>query len=272
MQNNEVEFYSFDGTVLRGTFSDAVDQAKGATVLVHGANADRDEYGIYSRIADQLSKENITSFRFDLRSRGKSEGKREDLTFFEDINDLCSAVEQTSLYSGFKKVHLLGTSWGGGISAYFVSDNCELINTLVLFCPLLDFKNQLLAQKSFWGNDRLNSTGIETMRRDGYLIHRNTFRMGRALINELYHVKPHLRMADIRVPTLTIHGKADALVPYWIAEKYHKVNSEFELISIEEADHGFSVRGDENYTHPQTLEWQSFANNKAVQWMLKFNS
>jgi uncharacterized protein len=271
MRNYEVDFYSFDGMALRGTFSGPEGKAKGGAVLVHGANADRDEYGIYSRLAEQLSKEGIASFRFDLRSRGKSEGRREDLTFFEDVNDVRVAVELTSRQSGCEKVHVLGTSYGGGISAYFVSENCSLVKTLVLFCPLLDFKYQLLEGKHFWENDRINDAGIEAIRRDGYLLHRSTFRMGRALINELYHVRPHLRMADIQVPTLTIHGKADALVPGWIAEKYHKVNSEFEFIGIENADHGFSVRGDEDYTHPQTREWQSFANSKAMQWMLKYN-
>ena len=116
----------------------------------------------------------------------------------------------------------------------------------------------------------MTQEGIEDLNRDGYLSHGSTIRMGRPFLNELFHVHPYLLMSSITVPTLTIHGTEDNMVPYEVARSYHQVSAPSEFLSIEGADHGFTVHGDEDYSDPQTRVWQQTAFDATVRWILKF--
>jgi fermentation-respiration switch protein FrsA (DUF1100 family) len=138
--------------------------------------------------------------------------------------------------------------------------------------PLLNYKKRLLEEKSYWKNDGLTYEGIKQLNKNGYLPHGEVFRMGRPLINELFHIRPYEIMKKIIRPTLTIHGTNDTMVPYDIAKEFYKVNELCDFVSIKGADHGFTAPGDEEYTDPQTVKWQAFAIEKAVEWIHKNSS
>jgi len=272
MQNRSENktFVSFDGLVLEGTFLGVKRKAKGIAVLVHGGGVDRNEDGFYIRLAENLLTAGISSFRFDWRAHGKSEGRLEEMTMLGIINDIHSAVIKAQEYSKLRKVHLIGTSFGGGLSAYFTSKHSDVIKSLVLMNPLLNYKKRLLEDKPFWKNGKLTDKAIKDLNKKGYLAHGTVFRMGRPLINELYHIHPYLAMSKITVPTLTIHGTNDSMVPYRISSRYYKVNCEYKFLSIKGADHGFTMPGDEDYKHPQTIKWQNIAIEEAKNWIIKY--
>ena len=269
--SKDVTFFSLDGLKLKGTFTRQRKQKLGVAVLVHGGGVDRNEDGFYIHLAEKLSKIGISSFRFDWRAHGKSEGKLKEMTLLGIVNDIHSSVTLASKYAKMDKVHLIGTSFGGGLSAYFTAKYSNKVKSLVLMNPLLNYKKRLLEEKPFWKDDKLSKEGIRDLNERGYLPHGSVFRMGRPLINELFHIHPYLNMSKITTPTLTIHGTKDSMVPYDIAFRFHKVTSKNKFLSIAGADHGFTAPGDEDYSDPQTIKWQTFAIDNAIEWILKYS-
>lgn len=266
-----LSFFSSDGLKLEGTVIKTRKTEVGMVVLVHGGGVDRDEDGFYITLAERLEEAGFSSFRFDWRAHGKSEGELEDMTLLSIVNDIRSAVNTALEQTKLGQVHLVGTSFGGGLSAYYTAKFPKMVKSLVLMNPLLNYKKRLLEEKSFWGQNSLTREGAQELSQQGYLPHGTVFRMGIPLINELFYIHPYLEMKNITVPTLTIHGSNDSMVPFDISEQYHKVRGHSEFIAIEGADHGFTESGDEDYTRPQTIEWQNFAIKKAVSWISKYS-
>lgn len=264
-------FHSFDQLRLEGTFLQPTDARQGAAVLVHGGGVDRNEGGFYLRLAEALANANIGSLRFDMRVHGRSEGRYEEMTLLGIMNDIHAAVEQAVARFTLPRVHLIGTSFGGGLSAYFAARFPETVLSLVLMNPLLDYKRRLLEEKPIWQNDRLTEAGGEELRRKGWIPHTTAFGLSRALINELFYISPHLEMSNVTTPVLTIHGTADSVISFALSEQYARVNAQSQLLPIEGADHGFSVPGDDNYANPQTLAWQQQAIRAAVDWVTQHN-
>lgn len=48
---------------------------------------------------------------------------------------------------------------------------------------------------------------------DGFLPHSPTVRPGRAMLNEIFHVRPDLLLGEVEVPVLIVHGTADTFIP-----------------------------------------------------------
>ncbi len=264
-------FRSFDQLWLEGTFLQPADARQGAAVLVHGGGVDRNEGGFYVRLAEALASANIASLRFDMRVHGRSEGRYEEMTLLGIVNDIHAAVEQVVARFTLPRVHLIGTSFGGGLSAYFAARFPETVLSLVLMNPLLDYKRRLLEEKPLWQNDRLTEAGGEELRRKGWIPHTSAFGLSRALINELFYISPHLEMSNVTTPVLTIHGTADSVISFTLSEQYAQANAQSQLLPIEGADHGFSVPGDDYYADPRTLAWQQQAIRAAVDWVTQHN-
>lgn len=107
---------SFDGTKLFYNKEDA-QNAKAAIVIVHGL---AEHQGRYDYLAEKLHKNDITTYRFDHRGHGKSEGER---GYYEDYNDMLKdvnvVVDKAIEENPDKPVFLLGHSMGGfAVSLY----------------------------------------------------------------------------------------------------------------------------------------------------------
>lgn len=55
-------------------------------ILCHGFNADK-EYPLLKNLADELELRGIASIRFDFNGHGKSDGKFQDMTIVNEIED-----------------------------------------------------------------------------------------------------------------------------------------------------------------------------------------
>jgi alpha-beta hydrolase superfamily lysophospholipase len=268
MISKDYQFHSFDGLLLEGTLLSNDSSPKELAVLVHGGGVDRNECGIYTRLAEKLINKRMSSFRFDYRAHGRSEGKLEEMTLLGIVNDIHSAVTFITKLTDLKKVHLVGSSLGGGLSAFYTARNPDQVKSLVLMNPLLNYKSRLLDEKPFWFNNQLTEEGRKTLNADGWLRHYDVLRLGRPLINELFFVQPHLEMSKVQVPTLTIHGTRDSKIPYDVTQQYYRVNSECRLLTIDGADHEFAKPGDDEFKDPQTVAWQDYAIDNAAEWIM----
>jgi pimeloyl-ACP methyl ester carboxylesterase len=255
----ETSFSSLDGLRLSGTVMTPIEPAKSWTVLVHGGGATRDESGFFTRLARALASAGIASLRFDLRGHGESEGRQEDLTLSGLVNDIRAAAEYLSSISGIDAgVNLVGASFGGGISGYYAANYPERVRRLVLLNPLLNYKRRLVDEKPYWHDDRIEENAGQELAAQGFLPHSPTFKLGRALLNEVFYLQPHRVLSEIQASTLFVHGTRDTFVPVdssrWAVEQ---MKAPTRLLEIEGSQHGFAVHDDPQYSDPQSQQWQA---------------
>jgi uncharacterized protein len=212
-QDRQVEFRSLDGLRLRGTLVVPSPVRGPAVVLVHGGGVTRDEGGFYTRLAAALAEAGLASLRFDFRAHGDSEGRGEDLTIAAVANDIRAAVSYVREVTGSGPVDLTGASFGGGISALFAARHPGQVRKLVLFNPLLDYKKRFIDDKPDWDSDQISDQAGNELTAQGFLAHSPTFRLGRALLNEVFYLSPRQALTELTVPVLLVHGTRDTFVP-----------------------------------------------------------
>src|SRR5207249_2702780 len=185
----ETEFSSLDGPRLSGTFV-VPGEAGHVAVLVQGGGVTREEGGFFTRLALGLADGGVATLRFDLRAHGQSGGCQEDLTLCGVVNDIRAAVDHLASSTEPALVSLIGTSFGGGISALFASWYPERIHRLVLLNPLLNYKKRFIDDKPYWSDDRIEAEAGRELAEQGFIAHSPSFKLGRALLNEVFHVRP----------------------------------------------------------------------------------
>lgn len=259
---------TLDGLRLAGTFVTPGTAASCAVVLVHGGGVTRDEGGFFTRLAAGLAEAGVASLRFDLRGHGESDGSQEDLTLSAVLNDIRVAISHIREMSGATVVSLLGTSFGGGICAYYAAKQPDEIQRLVLLNPQLDYKKRTIDNMSYWVDDHLTEEMAQQLVTRGYINFTPQFKHGRALLNEVFWLRPNLVLGDIKMPTLVVHGTKDTFVPIESSRAaVTQLRAEHKLVEIEGAQHGFAVHDDPQYLQPQSQEWQAFVIRTVTEWI-----
>ncbi len=107
---------SFDGTKLFYNKEDA-QNPKAAIVIVHGL---AEHQGRYDYVAEKFHQAGFTTYRFDHRGHGQSEGERGYYEDYEDmLKDVNIVVDRAIEENPDKPVFLLGHSMGGfAVSLY----------------------------------------------------------------------------------------------------------------------------------------------------------
>jgi uncharacterized protein len=178
-----VTYRTLDGLRLAGTLVTPHAEGDRAVVLVHGGGVTREEGGFFTRLAAGIADAGVASFRFDLRGHGESDGRQEDNVLTAHLNDIRVALAYLRQATGAARVSLLGTSFGGGLAAYYAAKCPAELTRLVLLNPQLDYKNRYVDQKPYWVDDFLGDEAARQLREDGYIRHSATVKHGRAMLN-----------------------------------------------------------------------------------------
>jgi alpha-beta hydrolase superfamily lysophospholipase len=265
MVQSEVTFPSLDGTLLAATLVHPAGASR-SVVLVHGGGVTRDEAGFFVRLADGLAAAGIASLRFDLRGHGRSGGRQRDLTLAAVANDIRAATDDVRRVTGHAEVALIGTSFSGGICALMAAGDAP--PSLVLLNPLLDYKRRFVDEKPYWHDDRLDPAAVSELDAVGFVPHSPTFKLGRALLNEVFHLPVRAALSRVTAPTLIVHGTKDTFINIESSRvAVDQLAGECTLIEIDGAQHGFAVPNDPEYLDPQTLSWQELVIDAAVDWI-----
>jgi alpha-beta hydrolase superfamily lysophospholipase len=263
MSQSEITFRSFDGTQLLGTREEPELPPERSVVLVHGGGVTRDEGGFYVRLAHALADAGITSLRFDLRGHGASGGRQEALTLSAAANDVRAAVDSMN-----PPVTLIGTSFSGGVCALVAAGDVPGLRSLVLFNPLFDYKRRFVEEKPYWSGDRLDPEVAAILDRDGYLEHSPTFKLGRAMLNEVFQLDARHALSHVTVPTLLVHGSRDTFIGIGSSRAAaDQLAADCTLIEVDGAQHGFAVHDDPGYADPQTHRWQALVIRETLAWL-----
>jgi pimeloyl-ACP methyl ester carboxylesterase len=265
----QVEFRSLDGLRLRGTLVVPSPARGPAVVLVHGGGVTREEGGFFTQLASGLAEAGLPSLRFDYRGHGNSDGQGEDLTIAGVASDIRAAVTQVRETTGSGPVSLIGASFGGGISAFFAVRHPDQVHRLVLFNPLLDYKKRFIDDKPEWDGDQISEQAGQTLAAQRFLAHSPTFKLGRALLNEIFYLNPRLALSELTVPVLFVHGTRDTFVPVESSKAAvgQVTKAAARLIEIDGAQHGFAVHDDPLYQDPQTQQWQASVIRSVRTWL-----
>jgi uncharacterized protein len=264
----ESEFRSLDGIRLRGTFVIPPDVSASPAVFVHGGGVTRHEGGFFTRIALGLAEAGVPSLRFDIRGHGESGGRQEDLTISGVVNDIRSAVQHVCTETDSSRANVIGASFGGGISVFYASRYPDQVDRLVLFNPLLNYKKRFVDDKPYWHDEQISQDAGKELAEQGYISHSPSFKLGRALLNEVFYIQPHLSLGQVTAPALIVHGTRDTFVP--IESSRLAVGSfggESRLVEIEGAQHGIAAPDDPLYQNPRTVEWQAQAVSIVAEWL-----
>ncbi|WP_045879372.1 alpha/beta fold hydrolase [Pseudofrankia sp. DC12] len=268
VHETEVALRALDGLTLSASITLPSEPARQAAVFVHGGGVTREEGGFFTRVAAGLAGAGIASLRFDLRGHGKSEGRQEDSTLTAHLNDIRVSIDRLRDESGAVILHLLGASFGGGLAAYYAAKRPAEVSRLVLLNPQLDYKNRYIQQKPYWIDEHLDADAAHQLEYDGFLRHSPTVRHGRAMLNEVFWIRPIEVLGEITAPTVIIHGTADTFVPIDASRAAIKrLTAPHRLVEIDGAQHGFAVHDDPSYAHPRSQEWQASVIGTVRDWL-----
>lgn len=244
-------FRSYDGTDLQGTFSGSRDSGEHVVVMVHGITSSRDELGLFSGFAAHLAQAGLPSFRFDYRCHGVNEAPIELLTLAGIVNDIEAAAAFASGLAGATHIHVVGMSFGGGLSAYWAASTKLKVGSVTMLAPVIDYEEDVLGQHGLLRDGVLRDKARRQLDEHGFL-ETGGINYGGPLLNELPHISGISGLKRLRCKALIVHGDADSIVPFASSKRFAKLAARCRLVNIPGTDHGFGVPGDEDLSSPET--------------------
>jgi pimeloyl-ACP methyl ester carboxylesterase len=261
-------FHTLDGLRLAATIVTPDRSPTSAALLVHGGGVTREEGGFFTRLADGLAEAGIASMRYDLRGHGESDGRPEESSLASHLNDIRVALGHLLAATSVPASHLIGASFGGGLSAYYAAKRPDELNRLVLLNPQLNYKARYIDDRPHWRGDFLDQEKAAELNERGYLVHRYPVLHSRAFLNEVFWIRPNDVIEEIQAPTLIVHGTKDTFVPVETSREAAKqLRIEYQLVEIDGAQHGFAVHDDPQYLNPQSQQWQAFVIRTVRSWL-----
>jgi pimeloyl-ACP methyl ester carboxylesterase len=181
--------------------------------------------------------------RFDYRGHGESDGKFEDGTVSDWLNDALLVLDNVAE----SPVLAVGSSMGGWIAVLTALARPGMIRGLIGVASSPDFT------RSIW-EERLTENQREEMDRKGYILSPSEYRedpvkITRKLITDgEKHLLLYKKKLSLNIPVCLIHGKKDEDVSWKKSQQLHDlIGEEFsELIFVPDGKHRLS--------RPQDLE------------------
>lgn len=204
-------------------------------VLIHGFGKDKEEDGNYTLLAEKLLSNGMDSIRFDLLGHGNSSGKSEDLTIKVALEEMEVILNN---YQNYKNIHIVGTSYGGGLAILYAKTH--KIDKLVLWSPLLDTMRNVIKPENHFCREFLGEEALKSIKEKGYAeFGISGKRINMNLFNDAKKYNPVTELPSITSKIKILHGTKDFIVPpkqsIDITEKY----KEIELELIEDGTHCF---------------------------------
>ena len=182
-----------------------------------------------------LTERGIATFRFDFFGHGESQGPFELIT-----NTL--AVEQTQaaldlvLQKGYRKIGLMGSSFGGLVATLVASQRTDLA-CLALKCPVVDFAEELRLEFGDEGMAQWKATGTVPDILGGP----QRVPLHYAFYEDCLRRIAYKPAESITAPTVIVQGDHDEHVPLHQSRRlYEALSVEKHLELIPGADHQFT--------------------------------
>ena len=201
-------------------------------VFCHGFGGTK-EGPLFELITDSLQKHGIASIRFDLNGHGESEGKFEEMTVPNEINDAKKVVEYVRDLRYVSKIALVGHSQGGVVASMTAGELGSDISAVVLMAPAAVLRDDAIRGSTF-------GKQYNPLDPPEYVELWGPQRLGRNYIKTAFSLPIYETAANYHGPALIIHGNGDRIVPYTYGLRFHQQWKGSEYVLQEYFDHGFS--------------------------------
>ena len=201
-------------------------------VFCHGFGGTK-EGPLFELITDSLQKHGIASIRFDFNGHGESEGKFEDMTVPNEINDAKKVIEYVRDLRYVSKIALVGHSQGGVVASMTAGELGSDISAVVLMTPAAVLRDDAIRGSTF-------GKQYNPLDPPEYVELWGPQRLGRNYIKTAFSLPIYETAANYHGPALIIHGNGDRIVPYTYGLRFHQQWKGSEYVLQEYFDHGFS--------------------------------
>lgn len=236
-----------------GTFQGPADER--IVLMAHGLLGSRDEYlDTHKRIAVALSSHGVGSLRVDFRGHGASSGNLEEFSIRSQASDLSASIRWIRETYPEKKVTLLATSFGAPAAILAAISHSDVVDSVVLIAPVLDFRRTFVEPFTAWGQTKFGAKRIVEAISGGSLEIEDGYALSREVLTEIISVSIPDILQVSGVELTVFHGREDDMVPFEISYDVAQRISTVELIPLDGTEHGLTVVGDDNFTDARSLE------------------
>lgn len=240
MKETALRIASTDGILLDARLTQTEGTPNGMVVLVHGIASEKEEGGLYTRLAASLAEAGFDSLRFDFRGHGQSSGNSADMTIRGETDDLSAAVACARKCCDAAP-GILASSFGTVSAMNFLKESGD-IRTLVLWNPVLDLQHTFTRPQMPWGKALFSEENRAELERTG-LLRLGVHTYGRALFEEMETHFPYRVLEGLSMPVLTVHGDRDEITSYDLSMRYGAPNGKSETLTLSGVGHGFGEKG-----------------------------
>jgi dipeptidyl aminopeptidase/acylaminoacyl peptidase len=230
----KVFFENSSGVKLCGILSNpTAEKAKPIVILCHGFFRSKDSK-TYVGLERILNEEGISTFRFDFFGHGESGGKFEEVTTSEAVDDVLGAIKFLK-ESGYKKIGLMGSSFGG-MASILAASRVDDLYVLALKSPVSDYSSLF--------QDHQNEQEVKKIKEKGFTyitdIEGKKRRLNISFFIDAQKADAYEAAKKIKIPALIVHGDKDDSVPVEQSQRTASLMENCRLEVIEGADHGYS--------------------------------
>lgn len=202
-------------------------------MILHGFTGNKDNRPL-TDIVNSLEKEGIASIRFDFNGHGRSEGRFEDMTVLNEIEDARKVFEYVKGLEYVESVSVAGHSQGGVVAGMIAGElGAGNIRSIVLLAPAAVLRDDAIRGNIFGVTfDAGNPPESVKIFAD--------YSIGREYILTAQTLPIYETSGKFTGPVCLIHGNSDRIVPYTYSIRYNGIYANSELHLLDSADHGFT--------------------------------
>lgn len=202
-------------------------------IIMHGFTANK-ENPLLVDLAAALEKDGIASIRFDFNGHGQSEGRFQDMTVPNEIEDAKKVYDYAVTVPGVTSVSLAGHSQGGVVASMTAGIlGTQKVKSLALMAPAAVLREDAIRGILFGKQYDVIHLPETVEIFDG-------LKLGANYVKAAQQLPIYETSAQYQGPAFMIHGIQDIVVPYTYSLRYQRIyfNSEVKLLPAE--DHGFT--------------------------------
>ena len=216
-------------------------------IICHGFGSNKDR-PLLRAIADKLQEAGIASIRFDFNGCGKSEGRFQDMTVLNEIEDAKKVIDYAQKLPWVSGISIVGHSQGGVVASMVAGQLKKSIKSVALCAPAAVLRDDALRGTT-------QGATYDPHHIPEYVDLPRGLRMGHDYIATAQTLPIYETAKEYKDAVLVIHGTWDVVVPYTYGERYHQGYKNSQLILLPQVDHSFTSEEAQNKTATEITEF-----------------
>lgn len=204
-------------------------------IIMHGFMGSK-QNRILQKIKDILVCKGHAVLLFDFNGHGKSDGRFQDMTVLNELEDARAVYAVVKTWDWVTKVHLIGHSQGGVVAGLLAGElGKEKIASLIQLAPAAVLHDDAIEGHIM--NAKFDPTNIPDYVRVFFIK-----KVGRRYFEVAQKLDIYGKSCVYSGPVCLIHGTEDDIVPYRYSEEYQKRYPNAILHLIDNENHLFSKK------------------------------